>query len=425
MSDGIAGPSASAQSLHGIGDGHGPLPDIALPTLDLDEVSSQHTWPTPFQDMEHYFPVDDYEVSYAPAPRPYIARLNEAIFQVATWRNDWLDFGSPYICQFIGCFQRADNAEDIESHFEHTHYPYIRLYPPERYICGNNACMVTNMVHQSPCLSCSTTLPPKLWICGEVLHAHSAGGSAPDYQANGLMMDRQSTLSSLGHGVGELTLGNDPGNDPVNATLGVAPYEQFDNSFYGMDGTNAHQDQLPPHLGGLPDVGWDTGTYHGLRARAVVSSATRSLCTVAQSARMRTTMRCLRIFAMTSSALAFIFGLLQASRAIHTHLSDLSIPLHALISTSSFVDTAIGVLLCAIILGGICRFALHVQRPWPGRRRQVSGHHFRTPQNTREAHADVHQAPRSKSRCLVHLLKWPRRRARDPTQRYPLGNPPS
>jgi hypothetical protein len=105
-------------------------------------------------------------------PDPYASFQHGALFLLGVLRD------GVYHCQHLQlCSQRFDTPEDLQLHFESTHFYFTRIDPPQRHICS--ACRNITRYDYGPC-SCRTPEFIELWICGHFIKTPWYQRHAPD-----------------------------------------------------------------------------------------------------------------------------------------------------------------------------------------------------------------------------------------------------
>jgi hypothetical protein len=228
-------------SLLGLGQNEQLLQTFSTPTIDpqspaadpLVGIEAQGSTPS-FTNV-----IDTIDVSSLLDPNPYASYQDRQMFALGVHRER-------FICQHLEalCAGRFQTQEELETHFENTHFAFTRIKPAHRYICSH--CQTWNTQATGSCSGCGIDGSIEIWIYGNFIRTPSFQRYSPDGQD----LFKREVTSSAPYFSSSYTFTN---TDPFGPGLGDA------GSFNG--GTN--QGGYPYHNNGSFGNPSSQGYNHG------------------------------------------------------------------------------------------------------------------------------------------------------------------
>jgi hypothetical protein len=140
------GPSGNIQTNALLGMGLNEHLQTSTP-FDVTHLDISSTFDDPIADISapatHYYPQPDLS---ALASDPNLSYQNGGMVPIGIWR------GGYFHCQHLLCYEYFNNAEDVQQHFEMSHFSFTRINPAHRYVCAS--CEHMNEMSTGTCYNC-------------------------------------------------------------------------------------------------------------------------------------------------------------------------------------------------------------------------------------------------------------------------------
>jgi len=109
-------------------------------------------------------------------PNPYTSYQDGQMLVLGAQRNGL------FHCQHLDglCLDAFDNVEDLQNHFQYTHFAFNRISPAHRFVCLT--CTHLNNDIIGPCSNCHSIGSIEIWIYGNFIRTPTFQRHAPDAQ---------------------------------------------------------------------------------------------------------------------------------------------------------------------------------------------------------------------------------------------------